>query len=83
MPNALSDVIGLSKYVRICEWVVRRPQVREELAVVLADELDRQVRPDGLAVAMQADHYCMHWCGVGDDQAAMTSFSHAGSLSQQ
>ena len=73
LPNAKSDVIGLSKYARICEWVMSRPQIQEEAVVMLADELEQQVKPDGLAVVMQADHFCMHWRGVRDDQAAMTS----------
>ena len=42
-----------------------RPQIQEEAVVMLADELQRRVRPDGLAVVMEADHFCMHWRGSG------------------
>lgn len=31
------------------------------------------MKPDGLAVVMEADHFCMHWRGVKDNQAAMTN----------
>ena len=71
LPNATSDLIGLSKYARLAEWVLGRPQIQEEAVVMLADELERRIRPDGLAVVMQASHFCMHWRGVKDDGALM------------
>ena len=40
---------------------------------MLADELERRIRPDGLAVVMEADHFCVHWRGVKDDQSVMTN----------
>jgi GTP cyclohydrolase I len=73
LPNAASDLIGLSKYARLCDWIMSRPQIQEEAVVMLADELERRIRPDGLAVVMEADHFCMHWRGVKDDGAAMTN----------
>ena len=30
-------------------------------------------KPDGLAIVMEADHFCMHWRGVKDDESAMTN----------
>ena len=71
LPNAASDLIGLSKYARLAEWVLGRPQIQEEAVVMLADALERRIRPDGLAVVMQASHFCMHWSGVKDDGALM------------
>lgn len=73
LPNAKSDLIGLSKYARICDWIMRRPQIQEEAITMLADELERRIKPDGLAVVMQASHACMHWRGVKDDGARMTN----------
>ncbi len=73
LPNEKSNLIGLSKYVRICEWVMTRPQIQEEAVVMLADELESRMRPDGLAIVMEADHFCMHWRGVKDDQSAMSN----------
>lgn len=67
LPHAGSELIGLSKYARICGWVMSRPQIQEEAVVMLADELERRVKPDGLAVMMEASHFCMHWRGVKDD----------------
>lgn len=71
LPNAASDLIGLSKYARLCTWIMARPQIQEEAVVMLADELERRIRPDGLAVVMEADHFCMHWRGVKDNEAVM------------
>ncbi len=73
MPNEQSNLIGLSKYVRIADWVMTRPQIQEEAIVMLADEIERRMKPDGLAIVMEADHFCMHWRGVKDDGAAMSN----------
>jgi GTP cyclohydrolase IA len=73
LPNQESNLIGLSKYARICEWVMSRPQIQEEAVSMLASELESSVKPDGLAVVMEADHFCMHWRGVRDDESMMTS----------
>jgi GTP cyclohydrolase I len=73
MPNKDSDLIGLSKYSRISEWIMSRPQIQEEAIIQLADQLVGMVRPDGLAVVMEADHFCMHWRGVKDNASKMTN----------
>src|SRR5207342_1054018 len=73
LPNEHSNLIGLSKYARLCDWVMTRPQIQEEAVVMLADALQERVRPDGLAIVMEADHFCMHWRGVKDDDSAMTN----------
>jgi GTP cyclohydrolase I len=73
LPNASSDLIGLSKYARLCDWIMSRPQIQEEAVVMLANDLERRIKPDGLAVIMEADHFCMHWRGVNDAQSAMVN----------
>lgn len=73
LPNEFSNLIGLSKYARVCEWVMSRPQIQEEAVIMLADELQARVKPDGLAIVMEADHFCMHWRGVKDDESMMTN----------
>jgi GTP cyclohydrolase IA len=73
LPNEHSNLIGLSKYARICDWIMSRPQIQEEAVTMLANELQRRVRPDGLAIVMEADHFCMHWRGVKDDKSAMVN----------
>ena len=73
LPNIQSNLIGLSKYARIVEWIMSRPQIQEEAVTMLANELQRRVKPDGLAIVMEADHFCMHWRGVKDDESMMTN----------
>ena len=73
LPNEYSNLIGLSKYVRICDWIMSRPQIQEEAVTMLANELQDHVKPDGLAIVMEADHFCMHWRGVKDEESMMTN----------
>jgi GTP cyclohydrolase I len=71
LPNEHTNVIGLSKYARLAEWIMGRPQIQEEAVVQLADLIQKKTRPDGLAVVMQATHYCMAWRGVKDMDSKM------------
>lgn len=71
MPNEHTNVIGLSKYARLAEWVMGRPQIQEEAVVQLADLIQDKTQPDGLAIVMQASHYCMAWRGVKDLNSKM------------
>jgi GTP cyclohydrolase I len=71
MPNQDSNIIGLSKYTRLAEWIMSRPQIQEEAITQMADLLGDKLRPDGLAVVMEADHFCMHWRGVRDNATKM------------
>ena len=73
LPNEHSNLIGLSKYARIADWIMSRPQIQEEAVTMLANELQQRVRPDGLAIVMEADHFCMHWRGVKDNNSAMVN----------
>ena len=80
LPNEHSNLIGLSKYARICDWIMSRPQIQEEAVTMLANELQERVKPDGLAIVMEADHFCMHWRGVKDDESMMTNSVMRGSF---
>jgi GTP cyclohydrolase I len=71
LPNEHTNVIGLSKYARLAEWVMGRPQIQEEAVVQLADLIQEKTQPDGLALVMQASHYCMAWRGVKDMDSLM------------
>ncbi|BEV72706.1 MULTISPECIES: GTP cyclohydrolase I [unclassified Paludibacterium] len=80
MPNEHSNLIGLSKYARLIDWVMTRPQIQEEAVSHMADLLMNKLQPDGLAIVMEADHFCMHWRGVKDDQSKMTNSVMRGSF---
>jgi GTP cyclohydrolase I len=66
LPNSQSKLFGLSKYSRIAGWVMSRPQIQEEAVMQLADLLESRIRPDGLAIVIEADHFCTQWRGVRD-----------------
>lgn len=80
MPNEHSNLIGLSKYARLCNWVMSRPQIQEEAVTRLADLLQDRMQPDGLAVVMEADHFCMQWRGVKDSDSKMINSVMRGSF---
>ncbi len=80
IPNAHSNLIGLSKYSRLAEWIMGRPQIQEEAITQLAELLMNKVKPDGLAVIMEADHFCMHWRGVKDTETKMINSVMRGSF---
>ena len=71
LPNQHTNVIGLSKYARLAEWIMGRPQIQEEAVVQLADLIQEKTQPDGLAIVMEASHYCMSWRGVKDMDSKM------------
>ncbi|KAF7598358.1 MAG: GTP cyclohydrolase [Candidatus Dactylopiibacterium carminicum] len=80
MPNEHSNLIGLSKYARLADWIMSRPQIQEEAIAQVAKLLMDKVSPDGLAVVMEADHFCMHWRGVKDNQSKMINSVMRGSF---
>ena len=71
LPNEHTNVIGLSKYARLAEWIMGRPQIQEEAVVQLADLIQEKTSPDGLAIVMEASHFCMGWRGVKDLDSKM------------
>jgi len=80
LPSKESALIGLSKYSRLTEWVMCRPQIQEEAVVELADMLEKKIRPIGVAVVMDADHFCMQWRGVKDRDSKMINSVMRGSF---
>ena len=80
VPNQHTNVIGLSKYARLAEWIMGRPQIQEEAVVQLADLIQRKTQPDGLSIVMQASHYCMGWRGVKDMDSKMINSVMRGSF---
>jgi GTP cyclohydrolase I len=80
LPNEHSNLIGLSKYARLTDWVMSRPQIQEEAVTRLADLLQQAMQPDGLAIVMEADHFCMQWRGVKDNDSKMINSVMRGSF---
>jgi GTP cyclohydrolase I len=67
-------VVGLSKLARLVDMYARRLQVQERLTVQIAETLEEVVRPRGVAVVIEALHFCMIMRGVEkQNSVAITS----------
>ena len=73
LPNEQSNLIGLSKFSRVADWIMSRPQIQEEAVMQLADLLESTLHPDGLAIVLEADHLCTQWRGVKDNTHMVNS----------
>ncbi len=54
-----NKIIGLSKLARIVDNFAKRPQVQERLTHDIADFLNDNLSPQGVAVIIEAEHMCM------------------------
>ena len=66
-------VIRISKFNRLTDWVFSRPHIQEEAVMILADEIEKFIKPKGLIVIVKADHYCMKWRGVKEPDCQMAT----------
>jgi GTP cyclohydrolase I len=57
-------VVGLSKLARVVDVYAKRLQVQEKLTKQIADAIQTHLRPQGVAVIMQCQHFCMCYRGV-------------------
>lgn len=77
-------LIGLSKFHRLAEWVMARPQIQEEAVQQLADVLAEACGdPIGLGVVVRAEHLCCGWRGVRDRGSRMVSSVLRGALREK
>ena len=76
LPNG--KVIGLSKIPRIVDMFAHRLQVQERLTQQIAELIDDQIHPQGVAVVVEAQHMCMTMRGVKKQEATMTTSAMLG-----
>ncbi len=62
IPNG--RVVGLSKLARVVDVYAKRLQVQEKLTKQIADAIQTHLQPQGVAVIMQCQHFCMCYRGV-------------------
>jgi GTP cyclohydrolase I len=73
LPAAESNLAGLSKFARLADWIMSRPQIQEEAVKTLADEIEYRLAPDGLGLVMEGEHFCTQWRGIKDASRMTTS----------
>jgi GTP cyclohydrolase I len=57
-------VVGLSKLARVVDVFAKRLQVQEKLTKQIADAIQVHLKPQGVAVVVQCQHFCMCYRGV-------------------
>jgi len=62
VPNG--RVVGLSKLARVVDIYAKRLQVQEKLTKQIADAIHHHLQPQGVAVIVQCQHFCMCYRGV-------------------
>lgn len=62
-------VVGLSKLARLVDVYGRRMQTQERLTSEIADALSKYLKPKGVAIFIEAEHFCMKVRGVHEDHA--------------
>ncbi len=76
VPNG--KVIGLSKIPRLVDMFARRLQVQERLTRAVADAISGAIRPQGVAVVLEASHLCMMMRGVEKQHSATVTSAMLG-----
>jgi GTP cyclohydrolase I len=64
LPGPEGRITGLSKMARLVEGYARRLQVQERMTTQIVDAMERELRPRGSIVVVEAEHYCMSMRGV-------------------
>jgi GTP cyclohydrolase IA len=62
IPNG--KVVGLSKLARVVDVFAKRLQVQEKLTAQIAHAIEETLHPQGVAVVLQCQHFCMCYRGV-------------------
>ncbi len=80
IPNAEGRIVGASKLARAVEIVAKRPQVQERMTTQIADAIVSGIRPDGVAVIVQAEHLCMIMRGIKKPRSAIVTSALRGTF---
>lgn len=73
-------IIGLSKIPRIVDMFARRLQVQERLGQQICDALKDVLKPIGIGVVIEANHFCMMMRGVQKQHSVAITSHVAGSF---
>jgi GTP cyclohydrolase I len=80
IPNNNGQITGLSKLARLIDVYAKRPQVQERLTSQVADALMRILKPQGVIVVIECEHFCMSMRGVSKPGSKTTTSVVRGNL---
>jgi GTP cyclohydrolase IA len=78
IPNQEGKVVGASKLARVVEVVSKRLQLQERMTSSIADSIMEAIKPDGVAVVIQAEHLCMIMRGIKKPGSALVTSALRG-----
>jgi GTP cyclohydrolase IA len=73
-------IVGISKVARLVEVFARRLQVQERMTTQIANTVQAQLEPLGVAVVLEAEHLCMRMRGVEKQNSRVTTSAMLGSF---
>jgi len=73
-------IVGISKLARVAEGYANRLQVQEKLTMQIANAIDEELNPKGVAVIIQCQHFCMCHRGVNKPQSWTTTSKLTGAF---
>jgi GTP cyclohydrolase I len=80
IPNG--HIVGLSKLPRVVDIFSRRLQVQERLTEQILDCINNTLRPEGVAVVIEASHMCMMMRGVQKQNSTTTTSGFRGTFKE-
>jgi GTP cyclohydrolase I len=80
IPNKQGRVVGASKLARVVEIIAKRPQIQERMTSSISDAIMEGIKPDGVAVVVQAEHLCMIMRGIKKPGSALVTSALRGSF---
>ncbi len=80
IPNDYGRVVGISKLARVVDIYARRLQLQERMTTQIADAIMDALKPDGVAVVIQASHLCMTMRGIEKPGSIVTTSAMRGTF---
>lgn len=71
IPN--KKIIGLSKVARMVDYYSAKLQIQERLVKEILDEIEREIKPKGIAMIMEGEHLCKTMRGARKKGTMITS----------
>lgn len=76
--NNNNDILGLSKYHRLCNWCSKRAILQEEFILILSSELKKYIINDDFAIYIDASHDCCNLRGIECDNFSVANMFFSG-----